>query len=148
METYFLGSFKHSIDIKNRLTLPAKFAIKFTKNKAVITKGFEGCLEVWNSCDFDKRVNQILSYSQNKKNSRILSRQIFANSNEVEIDKAKRILLPTNLKDMASIKKDVMIIGVGNKIEIWNIDAYEKFCHATNKEFEEVAEKIDNENDK
>ncbi|MBQ4209289.1 division/cell wall cluster transcriptional repressor MraZ [bacterium] len=48
----------------------------------------------------------------------MLSRQIFANSNEVEIDKAKRILLPTNLKDMASIKKDVMIIGVGNKIEI------------------------------
>ncbi|MBQ4209290.1 MraZ N-terminal domain containing protein [bacterium] len=46
METYFLGSFKHSIDAKNRLTLPTKFVVKFAKSKAVITKGFEGCLEV------------------------------------------------------------------------------------------------------
>lgn len=148
METYFLGSFKHSIDAKNRLTLPTKFVVKFAKNKAVITKGFEGCLEVWTSLDFDKRVNQVLSYSQNKKNARILSRQIFANSNEVEIDKAKRILLPTNLKDMASIKKDVMIIGVGNKIEIWNLKTYEDFCQTTSKEFEKVAEKIDDEDAK
>lgn len=148
METYFLGSFKHSIDAKNRLTLPTKFVVKFTKSKAVITKGFEGCLEVWTSLDFDKRVNQVLSYSQNKKNARILSRQIFANSNEVEIDKAKRILLPTNLKDMASIKKDVMIIGVGNKIEIWNLKTYEDFCQTTSKEFEKVAEKIDDEDAK
>ncbi len=73
-------------------------------------------------------------------------RQILANSNEVEIDKAKRILLPTNLKEMSSIKKDVMIIGVGNKIEIWDIKAYENFCCTTNKEFEKVAEKIDDEN--
>lgn len=148
METYFLGSFKHSIDAKNRLTLPTKFVVKFAKSKAVITKGFEGCLEVWTSLDFDKRVNQVLSYSQNKKNARILSRQIFANSNEVEIDKAKRILLPTNLKDMASIKKDVMIIGVGNKIEIWNLKTYEDFCQTTSKEFEKVAEKIDDEDAK
>lgn len=148
MEIYFLGSFKHSIDAKNRLTLPAKFVEKFTKNKAVITKGFEGCLEVWNGCDFDKRVAQILSYSQNKKNARVLTRQILANSNEVEIDKAKRILLPTNLKEMALIKKDVMIIGVGNKIEIWNAKTYENFCQVTNKEFEKVAEKIDDENAK
>lgn len=148
METYFLGSFKHSIDAKNRLTLPTKFVVKFAKSKAVITKGFEGCLEVWTSLDFDKRVNQILLYSQNKKNARILSRQIFANSNEVEIDKAKRILLPTNLKDMASIKKDVMIIGVGNKIEIWNLKTYEDFCQTTSKEFEKVAEKIDDEDAK
>ena len=114
----------------------------------MITKGFEGCLELWTSCDFDKKINQILSYSQNKKNARILARQIFANSNEVEIDKAKRILLPTNLKEMASIKKDVMIIGMGNKIEIWAMNEYENFCCATNKEFEKVAEKIDDENAK
>lgn len=146
METYFLGTFKHSVDAKNRLTLPTKFLTKFTKNKAMVTKGFEGCLELWTSCDFNERVNQILSYSQNKKNARILARQILANSNEVEIDKAKRILLPTNLKEMASIKKDVMIIGMGNKIEIWDIKAYKEFCYATNKEFEKVAEKIDDEN--
>ena len=146
MEVHFLGSFKHSIDAKNRLTLPAKFVTKFIKNKAVITKGFDGCLELWNGYNFDKRVDQILSYSQNKKNARILTRQILANSNEVEIDKAKRILLPTNLKEMALIKKDVMIIGVGNKIEIWNLKTYENFCQTTNKEFEKVAEKIDDEN--
>ena len=146
METYFLGSFKHSVDAKNRLTLPAKFLTKFTKNKAMITKGFEGCLELWTSCDFNERVSQILSYKQKKKNTRILARQILANSNEVEIDKAKRILLPTNLKEIASIKKDVMIIGMGNKIEIWDIKAYEDFCRAANKEFEKIAEKIDDEN--
>ena len=146
MGAYFLGSFKHSIDAKNRLTLPAKFVVKFAKNKAMITKGFEGCLELWTSYDFDKRVSQILSYSQNKKNARILARQILANSNEIEIDKAKRILLPTNLKEIASIKKDVMIIGMGNKIEIWAMKTYEDFCYTTNKEFEKVAEKIDDEN--
>lgn len=139
----FLGTYKHNIDDKNRLALPTKLASVFVDHIAIISKGFEGCLEVRTKIDFSKRSEEILAFSQNKKDARILARQILANSHEVEIDKNNRVLLPTNLKELANLKKNVIIIGVGNKIEIWDEKAYENFQKLTNNQFEKIAEGIE-----
>lgn len=143
MGNIFLGTYNHRIDEKNRLNLPSKIASKFDKHIVIVSKGFDGCLEVRGKNDFDLWSNQILSYSQNKKDARILARQILANSIELEIDSANRILIPEVLKQLAHLKRDVIIVGLGNKLEIWNDKMYDKFIAETNKQFESVAERID-----
>ncbi len=139
----FLGTYEHVIDEKNRLSLPAKLVDKFSKRVVVASKGFEGCLELRSREDFEVWSNQILSYSQNKKDSRVLARQILANSSELELDKANRILIPEVLAKIASLKKNVVIIGLGNKLEVWDAKAYSKFKSDTDSKFEAVAERID-----
>lgn len=142
----FLGTYFHNIDDKNRVAMPIKFAKNFPTKKAIISKGFEGCLEIRTIDDFNNYWNKIKEYSQNKKDTRILTRQILANSHEIELDKANRILFPNNLKALAKLDKEIVLIGLGNKIEIWDAKAYKKFSDDTNNMFEQVAERIDDDN--
>ena len=148
MGNIFLGTYKHRIDEKNRLNLPSKIANKFNDHIVIVSKGFDGCLEVRGKNDFDLWSKQILSYSQNKKDARILARQILANSVELEIDRTNRILIPEVLKQLAYLKKNVTIVGLGNKLEIWDDKMYAKFVFETNKQFETVAERIDDNDNK
>jgi MraZ protein len=113
----FLGTYKHNLDDKNRLTLPSKFIAKLPKH-IFLSKGFEGCLEIRTPEEFEKRYQYLSQYSENKKDSRNASRIYFANSHDVEIDSAKRILVPNELISAAQLVKNTVIIGVGNKIEI------------------------------
>jgi MraZ protein len=113
----FLGTYKHTLDDKNRLVLPTKFIARLPK-KIFLSKGFDGCLEIRTPEDFNKRYEYLNQYSENKRDSRNAARIYFANSHDVEIDSAKRILFPNELISAAGIVKDVVIIGVGNKIEI------------------------------
>lgn len=142
----FLGTYAHNVDEKNRVAMPVKFAKNFSTKKAIISKGFDGCLEIRTTVDFTNYWNKIKEYSQNKKDTRILTRQILANTHEIELDKANRILIPNNLKTLAKLGKEIVFIGLGNKIEIWDALAYKKFNSDTNSLFEQVAERIDDEN--
>ena len=142
----FLGTYTHNVDEKNRVAMPIKFAKNFPTKKVIISKGFDGCLEIHTTAGFTNYWNKIKEYSQNKKDTRILTRQILANTHEIELDKANRILIPNNLKTLAKLDKEIVFIGLGNKIEIWNANTYKKFVNDTNSLFEQVAERIDDEN--
>lgn len=142
----FLGTYQHNIDDKNRLSLPTKLVKKFTNRVVIASKGFEGCLELRSKEDFEVWSSKILTYSQYKKDTRTLARQILANSSELELDKANRILLPAVLMKIANLKKNVIVIGVGDKLEVWDAKAYAKFQAETDSTFEAVAERIDDEN--
>jgi MraZ protein len=113
----FLGTYKHAIDDKNRLTLPSKFVAKLPKN-IFLSIGFDGCLEIRTPDEFEKRYSALSQFSENKKDSRNAARIYFASSHSVEVDKAKRVLVPNELVTNAGLTKNVVIIGVGNKIEI------------------------------
>jgi MraZ protein len=113
----FLGTYKHTLDNKNRLTLPSKFIAKLPEN-IYLSKGLDGCLEIRTPEEFTKRYEYLNQYSENKRDSRNAARIYFANSHDVEVDKAKRILVPPELITSAGLTKNVVIIGVGNKIEI------------------------------
>jgi MraZ protein len=113
----FLGTFIHNLDDKNRIVLPAKLLVKLTK-KIVISKGFDGCLELRNEGDFEQYANSLMKLTQTKKDSRIVIRQLLANACDLEIDTSKRILIPNNLLVEANINKEIIIIGVGDKIEL------------------------------
>jgi MraZ protein len=113
----FLGKFNHSLDNKNRLSLPSKFVCKLPK-QICISKGFDGCLEIRTPAEFQKRLNILTEKDENKKTNRDLLRIFTNNTIEVNIDKANRILISSELLKEASIIKDVVVCGSANRIEI------------------------------
>lgn len=142
----FLGTYFHNIDAKNRLSMPAKFASSLG-NEVVISKGFDGCLEVRSSNSFEAYANKLMNLTQTKKDSRIVIRQLLANAANVELDKARRILIPANLLKEANISSSVVVIGIGNKIEIWDEQTYNKFKSETDKTYEAIAERLEEDNE-
>ena len=140
----FLGTYIHTIDSKNRLALPSKIASKLSKT-IVVSKGFDGGLELRSINDFEKYSEMLMSYSANKHENRVVVRQLLANAAEISIDPAKRILIPANLLKEVNIKVDVTIIGVGNKLEIWDTNSYKAFKAKTDKTYEEIAERLEDD---
>ena len=140
----FLGTYTHNIDDKNRLTLPSKIATELSKT-VVVSRGFDSCLELRTLEEFKKYSEVLNSYSSNKKETRMFVRAILPNASKITIDNAKRILIPANLLQQANIKNEVTIIGVGNKIEIWDSDTYAAYKEKADQLYEEIAERLDND---
>ncbi len=137
----FLGTYEHSLDAKNRISLPSRLRAKLA-TAVVISKGFDGCLELRSPEEFDRYAQALNRLSNTNKDSRVVVRQIFANSADVELDAANRILIPANLLKEANLKKEVVIIGAGSKMELWDKQAYEKFKAESDAVFEEVADRM------
>ena len=141
----FYGEFEHSIDRKGRLILPAKFR-EVAKNQFVekffVTRGLDKCLFMFSEEEWRSQENKFKSMPFTKQQSRTFNRLLFSGAVEVSFDKQGRILLPQYLKDFADIKKDVMIVGVSNRIEIWAKDQWQEFFTNTRQSFEEIAEKL------
>jgi len=136
-----LGTYKYNLDSKNRLNVPKKFIAELSENM-VISKGFDGCLELRSATNFQNHVNQLLQLQSTKLNDRKIQRQLLANANEVQFDKVHRILLPQNLILEANLTKAIIIIGIGNKLEIWDEEKYLALKTVTDKELEKLAEKV------
>jgi MraZ protein len=141
----FYGEYIHSIDRKGRLILPAKFR-EVAKNQFVekffVTRGLDKCLFMFAEEEWRSQENKFKTLSFTKQQSRTFNRLLFSGAVEVSFDKQGRILLPQYLKDFAGIKKDVMIVGVSNRIEIWSKDTWHDFYANSRSSFEEIAEKL------
>jgi len=141
----FYGEFEHSIDRKGRLILPAKFR-EVAKNQFVekffVTRGLDKCLFMFAEEEWRSQENKFKTMSFTKQQSRTFNRLLFSGAVEVGFDKQGRILVPQYLKDFAEIKRDVMIVGVSNRIEIWAKDKWHDFYSNSRQSFEEIAEKL------
>jgi MraZ protein len=115
----FLGTYKHTLDAKKRLVLPAKIVNKLPET-IVVSRGFEGCLELRSMESYEKYANALNAFSQFKSDTRILERKLIGKAQDIQIDNAKRILIPEFLLEVAGISKDVILIGRNDKIEIWD----------------------------
>jgi MraZ protein len=113
----FIGTYEHTLDNKNRLTLPSKICAKLSK-VIVANKGLDDCLELRSAEDFKNFVSKLDKYSEMKKDVRVVKRHLLGDASDIEIDGAKRILLPNHLLQKANLKKDVVLIGVGDHLEI------------------------------
>ena len=118
----FYGEYLHSIDRKGRLILPAKFRevakAQFIE-KFYITRGLDNCLFMFAEEEWKTQEVKFKSISFTKAESRKFNRLYFSGAVEIDFDTQGRILLPQYLKEFAQIKKDVTIVGVSNRIEIW-----------------------------
>lgn len=118
----FIGTHFYSLDAKNRLAIPAKFRFFLQQDKELIlTQGLEGCLNLYPQASWEK-LNERLQGMQmkNKMDQRAFKRMLFASASFVEFDEEGRVLVPQALVEFAKFKRDIAIIGMGDKIEIWS----------------------------
>lgn len=120
----FMSEYNHTIDTKGRLIVPSKFRDQLG-DEFVVTKGMDGCLFVYANEDWNALEQKLTSLPLINKEARKFARFFLAGAAQVEVDKQGRILLPSNLRDFAGLEKDVVLVGVGSRIEIWSKENWE-----------------------
>jgi MraZ protein len=141
----FYGEYFHSIDRKGRLILPAKFrevAKSHFIEKFFVTRGLDKCLFMFSEEEWRSLESKLKAIPVTKGLSRTFNRLFFAGAVEVTFDAQGRILLPQNLKEHAEIKREVVILGLSNRIEIWAKDKWQEFYGNSRSSYEEIAEKL------
>lgn len=115
----FMGEYNHTIDAKGRLIVPAKFR-ETLGERFVVTKGLDGCLFVYDNGEWELFEAKLKSLPISNKEARKFARFFLAGAADMEVDKQGRILIPTVLREFAGLEKDVVMVGVGSRVEIWN----------------------------
>lgn len=137
----FFGTYSHSLDAKNRLVIPRKMRDQFGE-KLFIMKGFDGALSIYQEAAFDALVKEFNELPFNKKGSRDYLRIQLASVSELEFDRLGRVVIPASLLSQYGIGKEVLIIGVGDHIELWDENKYREYAKNVEKTFENIAEQI------
>jgi len=137
----FIGEFNHSIDIKGRLAVPAKFR-KHLGEGAIITRGLDRCLFLFTQTEWEVLAKKIMALPLAQANSRAFTRLMLAGAMDVEIDQQGRILIPDYLRSYADLKKQTVITGLYNRIEIWNETSWKNYKSKTEASSDEIAEKL------
>ena len=135
----FMGEFKHNIDAKGRLIMPAKFREELG-DKFVVTRGLDGCLFGYPQNAWEGLESKLKEMPLAKKDGRAFVRFFYAAATECEIDKQGRINLPPTLRDFAHLEKECVVIGVSERIEIWSQEKWAAFSLETEENFDELAE--------
>jgi len=118
-QNMFIGEYKHTIDVKKRLALPAKFR-KELGGKVVITKGITRCLVVYTKKSWQETLDKLGGLPITEAGARGFARTLLAGAMEVALDKLGRVLLPDYLKEYAGLKKEVVVCGLNKELEIWD----------------------------
>lgn len=138
----FLGEYRHSLDNKGRVSIPAKFREKLFAGGAIITRGLDGCLFVFSAKEWEGLAQKLISLPLAQANSRAFVRLMLAGATDVELDNQGRILIPDYLRNYAGLKKQVIITGLYNRIEIWDAGKWHEYKSKTESSSEEIAEKL------
>ncbi len=141
----FYGEYEHSIDRKGRLILPSRFREVAKSNfieKFFVTRGLDKCLFMFSEEEWRVQEQKFGTASFTKPQVRAFNRLFFSGAVDVSPDRQGRILVPQYLKDFADIKKDVVIVGVSKRIEIWSKDTWSEFYNNSRPTFEEIADKL------
>ncbi|GIW66465.1 MAG: transcriptional regulator MraZ [Candidatus Parcubacteria bacterium] len=136
-----LGEFKHNLDNKGRVSIPAKFRNKFSDG-IIITRGIDNCLFGFTKEEWGKVVNKLINLPISQSTARAFSRLMLSGAFETEIDSQGRVLIPETLRKYANLDKKVVIVGVYSRIEIWNEDKWESYKKQSEESSEEIAERL------
>lgn len=137
----FIGQYTYSLDDKKRLAMPVKFRCLLGK-KAVVTRGLDQCLFIFPAKEWENLAEKISKLPLTQSDARGFSRLMLGGAMEVTIDSLGRILVPDYLKDYAFLKKKVVLVGLLNRIEVWDEDSWNKYKDQTEKESENIAERL------
>ena len=125
----FLGEFQHSLDTKGRVILPAKYRDQLAEG-AVVTKGNGGCLAVFTPEEFETVATQMREQSKRGTKALNAARAFFGGASEIQPDKQGRVALPANLRTFAHLEREVVVVGVYSRIEIWDRDVWQELDRA------------------
>lgn len=141
------GEFRNTLDDKGRISLPAKLRSGLSSNMLVVTQGTDKCLWLFTPERWKSLSDQIFSStSLFHQQARIIQRRIIAPAQEVEIDKAGRIAVPQSLREYAALNKECVVLGITNRLEIWDADSYKAWLDDTEAEFAAASEALDIQN--
>ena len=140
----FIGEYHHTIDEKGRIIIPAKFREELGNN-FIITRGIENCLFVYSTENWAKVTNKLNSLPFTKKDARTFNRFFMSGATDVELDKQGRVNISKPLIDYASLIKDCVIIGTGDRLEVWSQESWESFFDSTKDSMSDIAENLFNE---
>jgi MraZ protein len=141
----FKGSYAYSVDKKGRMNIPArlrKYVSPEAKDTFVITRGFEQCLFVYPLDEWSKLEESIRQLSPTNPQHRYFTRTLLENAVESQLDGQARIIIPTGLLQLAAIKKEILILGVLERIEIWNPNIYREYQKRQPESYEDIAQTV------
>ena len=137
----FIGEYRHNMDKKGRLAVPAAFRELLGK-KFYGLVGLDHCVTIYTEKQFAKLYEKLESYPDTKKNSRALMQQLMGSAGILEPDAQGRVLIPANLIKYAGLTKECAVIGVGNHVEIWDSTAWDKKSEETLANLSDIAENL------
>ncbi|NMB95656.1 MAG: division/cell wall cluster transcriptional repressor MraZ [Clostridiaceae bacterium] len=137
----FYGEYQHSLDAKGRMIVPSKFREELGE-RFILTKGLDECLFAYSSEEWSNLEQKLKTLPFTDKDVRAFVRFFFAGATECELDKQGRILVPQNLRDYAKLEKDIYVIGVSTRVEIWEKNKWEEYCNGDSMSPENIAEKM------
>jgi len=135
-----IGEYEHSLDAKGRLIMPAKLREDIGE-KFIVTKGLDGCLFAFSLSEWTNFEQKLRTLPISNKDARLFTRFFFAGASDCEIDKQGRFLISSNLREFAGLEKDVVIVGMDSRIEIWSKDKWQKCDEEISAD--EIAEKME-----
>lgn len=137
----FMGEYHHNIDDKARLVLPLKFREELG-DTFVVTRGLEGCLFVYSNEEWQSLVAKLKKLPFTKKDARAFLRFFLSGACECQADKQGRVAIPSPLVNYASLKKECVVIGVNDRLEIWSEDAFNNFFNENEDNISDLAETL------
>ena len=136
-----LGEYNHNIDEKGRVSVPAKFR-EDLGTSFIVTKGLDECLFAYSKAEWIKFEEKLKSLPLTNTNARNFVRFFFSGATECEVDKQGRINIPQNLREYASLSKELCIIGVSTRVEIWNKEKWENYTSPDNMDVDDIASQM------
>ena len=138
----FYGQKELIIDEKGRLVLPSNYRDEFVDQKVFLSFGFDNCIELYTSEDYLKKTVEINSLSDFNQQARNVKRTFYSNTFETQLDSHSRILIPKVLLTKADINKNVIMVGLFNHLELWDVDKFNNMQKENEKSFASDAQKL------
>ena len=136
-----MGEYMHSVDAKGRVIMPADFRAELG-DTFIVTKGLDNCLFIYAQAEWEQVSAKLRQLPLAKTEARAFVRFFFAGARQVELDKQGRFLIPANLREHASLQKDVVLIGVSSRIEVWSKDNWLKYNEEIDPAVSAIAETL------
>ena len=135
----FLGEHQHALDTKGRITIPVKFRYKLGE-RFVATKGLDNCIMLYPINEWQELDKKLKDLPYSRPEARAFVRFFYSGASELELDSQGRTVLPINLREYAEVDKDIYIVGLGSRIEIWSLEKWKAYNKKTGDDFEKLAE--------
>ncbi len=137
----FIGEYRHSLDTKGRLAIPVKFRDALERG-AVVTKGIDRCLVLYPIKEWNILAERISQLPTSQADTRAFSRMTLAAAMDVECDKQGRIIVPEYLRDYAQMKKNLILAGLYNRLELWDEAVWKEYKTQTEEQSGDIAERL------
>lgn len=136
----FLGDYQHTLDAKGRVSLPARFRAEMT-GRLVVVNGLDRCLYVYPADEYEAFIADLVAEEDFEPRKRKVRRFFTAGAVDVELDSAGRVSIPPKLREYAGLEREVAVTGNGNRIEIWNAEAWDSYSEA-GESIEDLAKEL------